>query len=161
MNGHGSFGQDIFVIKLACLCTVSIDGLDGAVGKHRGDICWNYIFDGGVGGADDITALNHIPDGDVVSQEQGFFLLNGFWNGAVSQGSQYLPETVLRMAVIKLLFPGLYRWEGAEDQNCGMGVENRWELVGVGFVRGHEDGSFLGGRSLNRRAASPGLRLAG
>ena len=66
MNGYAGLGQNIVVVEPACLCAVSIYPCDEALGQKAGNIRRYYIPDGGVGGADDITACDDVPDGDAM-----------------------------------------------------------------------------------------------
>ena len=105
MNGHAGSRQDVFVVELACLCAVPVNGMYGTAFQDMWDIRRNYISDGGVGGADDITALDHVPDCDVVLKQQSLLLRDGTGDGGIRQGSQNLPEAVLWVSIVELLFP--------------------------------------------------------
>ena len=54
---------------------VCVNRLDGSVIQDRGEVVWNNIADGTVAGSFDGTAMDGVPDGDVVPQQK-FLLLD-------------------------------------------------------------------------------------
>lgn len=64
---------------------VCVNRLDGSVIQDRGEVVWNNIADGTVAGSFDGTAMDGVPDGDVVSQQKFLLFLDGGWNVFLSQ----------------------------------------------------------------------------
>ena len=64
---------------------VCVNRLDGSVIQDRGEVVWNNIADGTVAGSFDGTAMDGVPDGDVVPQQKFLLFLDGGWNVFLSQ----------------------------------------------------------------------------
>ena len=64
---------------------VCVNRLDGSVIQDRGEVVWNNIADGTVAGSFDGTAVDGVPDGDVVPQQKFLLFLDGGWNVFLSQ----------------------------------------------------------------------------
>ena len=135
---------------LLFLIPVIESGCSGAVGENRlhpavlqdfGQICRHHIPNGAVAGSFDITLADHIPDCDMMFQQQLFLFFNGLRNRFFCQSSCDLPEPVLRMPVKKLVFPGFHRWKGTEYQHPAFCIVNRCKLMYQPF-RLHDPFSF-------------------
>ena len=74
-------------------------------------------------------AVNHIPNSNMAFQKQLFLFFNPFRHSALQQRRRHLPETVLRMPVIKLLLPGLHRRKGAQYQHTGILIPYRLKFM--------------------------------
>ena len=91
------FPEDAFLVINASLFTaeavvhfsgqpaVCVNRLDGSVIQDRGEVVWNNIADGTVAGSFDGTAMDGVPDGDVVPQQKFLLFLDGGWNVFLSQ----------------------------------------------------------------------------
>ena len=62
-------------------------------------------------------------------EKHGLFFVYGLGNWNLQKLSHELPETVLRMTIVELVFPGLHGREASEDQNAVVFIEDR--LKGV------------------------------
>lgn len=102
--------------------------------QQPGDIGRNYIADTAVRRTDDFTALDDVPDGDVMIQQELFFLLDGCGNRFFCNMGKDFPESVLGMSVVKLLLTGFDRGEGSQNQNLGILTEHRRKFVGEVLV---------------------------
>ena len=58
-----------------------------------------------VTGAFDVTALNNIPDGDMVAEQHGRFLFNCLRSFLLTKFRQQFPESILFMSVVEIIFP--------------------------------------------------------
>ncbi len=65
----------------------------------------------------------------MMREEKFLFLINGDGDWALKDSGQGLPETVLRVVIEKMSFPGFDGREGTEDQNPGGAVKNRRNRV--------------------------------
>ncbi len=65
----------------------------------------------------------------MMGEEKFLFLINTAWNRNRENSGQGLPETVLRVVIEKMSFPGFDGREGTEDQNPGGTVKNRRNRV--------------------------------
>jgi hypothetical protein len=65
----------------------------------------------------------------MMGEEKFLFLINTAWNRNRENSGQGLPETVLRVVIEKMSFPGFDGREGTEDQNPGGAVKNRRNRV--------------------------------
>ena len=144
MNRHAGSRQDVFVVEPACLFAVPVNGMYGTAVQDMWDIRRNHITDGGVGGTDDLAALDHVPDCDAVLKQQSLLVRDGTGDRGIRQGSQNLPEAVLWVSIVELLFPRLDGGKSAKDEDAGLLIVDWGEFVGVGFVVGHVQSSFLG-----------------
>ena len=53
--------------------------------QNRGEVVWDNVADGTVAGSFDGTAVDGVPDGDVVPQQKCLLFLVGGWNIFLSQ----------------------------------------------------------------------------
>ena len=69
-----------------------------------------------VAGSRNVTACDHIPQGDMMPQQHFFFLWNSLRNLFIQNLRHDFPETVLRMSIKELHFSGLHRRKTTQDQ---------------------------------------------
>lgn len=93
-----------------------------------------YIFDTAVTGAFDVAALDDIPDGDVVTEQHGSFLLNCLRSFFFTKLRQQFPESILFMSVVEIIFPGFYRRKRPKNQNLGVFIIYWFKGMGDVFI---------------------------
>ena len=87
------------------------------------------IPDTAVAGTFNPAALNHIPDCDMPPQKHLLFLQDCLRHWFFHQCRNHLPESVLRMMVIKLSLSGLHRGKSPQNQNFGFLIKNRRKFM--------------------------------
>ena len=87
-------------------------------------------------GDDDATLISELQQmfpaadnapADLMFQQQRLLLFYCFRNLFLCQSRQQTPEPVLRVSIIKSLFPGLHRWKGSQDQHLRMLIKDRFK----------------------------------
>ena len=79
----------------------------------------------------------HIPYGDMVGQQHFLFLLYGLRHRFPAQICHHFPETVLLMAVIKMVLPGFHRGQCSQDQHQRIRIVHRCKRVLNMFISCH------------------------
>ena len=87
-----------------------------------------------VTGAFDVAALDDIPDGDVVTEQHGSFLLNCLRSFFFTKFRQQFPESILFMPVVEIIFPGFYRRKSSKNQNLGVFIIYWFKGMGDVFI---------------------------
>ncbi len=118
-------------------------GRDRRGRQDASDISGDHIADTAVGRTDDVTACDHIPYGNVVTEQKCLFLRDGDRAVIRKQQSEQLPEAVLRVSVIKLLFPGFDGRKASEDQDVRSLIKDRGKGVCDVFISFHGKNPFL------------------
>lgn len=116
------FGLGEFPVILIGSAAVAEYGFNGSGGKDLGQVVGDYVANTAVRGTADLTAVDHIPQGDVMAVEKSGFLLDGIRRFLVQNGCQDFPKPILGMVVKKLAFPGFDRGERTENQDTGKAV---------------------------------------
>ena len=103
--------QEFFIIALEGLggfAAIAANCLDAWIFLQQGrEIIAAFIFDGGVETACALTAIDGVPECNMMAQQhlQTFCVI--FWYGRLSeQACHQRPETVLRMGIVLLLLKG-------------------------------------------------------
>ena len=78
-------GVAVGVVQVVCFGSVCENLFDGAVFEDEGDIVWGDVFDGGVAGAGDIAGGYDVPEGDVVGEQELFFVFYALGSFGVVQ----------------------------------------------------------------------------
>lgn len=91
-------------------------------------------FDTAVTGAFDVAALDDIPDGDMVTEQHGSFLLNCLRSFFFTKLRQQFPESILFMSVVEIIFPGFYRRKSSKNQNLGVFIIYWFKGMGDVFI---------------------------
>lgn len=120
------------MVELGGFDAVGVDGADWGGGQNLRQVGGDYAADAAVAGTLDVALGNHIPQSNAVPQEQRPLFRNGDRDRFPKQRGQHLPESVLRMAVKEIIFPGFDRGQCPEDQNPGIFIVNRRK--GMGYV---------------------------
>ena len=94
-------GLDIFPVELSGGGTVGVDLPDVGGAQDRRQVVGRHVFDAAVAGTDDVAAVDHVPEGDAVIQQQAPFFLDGLRDGFAGQGGDDAPEAVLGMVIEK------------------------------------------------------------
>ena len=93
-------------------------------------VCRHHIFDRTVTGTNDITLCNYVPDCDMMSQQKRFLFFYGIRHFfALADPCKQLPEPVLWMSIIKVLFTGFHRWQGSQNEYPGCTVKYRIKFM--------------------------------
>ena len=121
--------QLVLPVQFSRLIPIGIDSRDLRFRQHVSDIRRFHIPYTAVAGALDIAALDHIPDGYMMCKEHRLFLFNGLRHRFPTQIRQHLPETVLFMSIIKMVFSRFHRWQGAQDQHLRICIIHRCKGV--------------------------------
>ena len=111
--------EDKLLIKIEGRLACGVDACDARLAEHPRDVVGDGIADGCVGCSRDVADGEHIPQGDVLLEDE-LRLLFGcrrFWR--VEQFRHKRPETVLRVGVIEAVLHGLRRRHRAEHKPCG------------------------------------------
>ena len=99
---------NIFTVQLVRLAAIRIDCLDVSSVQYFGQIIWDHIADARIGRALDLTALDHIPHGNMMLKEHCFLFFYRLRHLTSQNPCKHFPEPVLLMSVKKLLLPGLH-----------------------------------------------------
>ena len=129
---HSCKRKLILFVKLSCLISVCNDLLYISRVEDFSYIGRLYIFDTAVTGTLDVTALYDIPYSYVVIKQHMFFLIYSLRHRFIQKVRQKLPETVLFVSVVEIVFPRCNGRQSAEDQYAAVFVVDR--LKGVGYV---------------------------
>ena len=68
----------------------------------------------------------------MIFKQHIFFLIYRLRHRFIQEIRKQLPETVLLVSVIEIVFPGFYGWKRSEDEDSAVFVIDR--LKGVGYV---------------------------
>ncbi len=121
--------QGVLAIELAGLVAISKNGGDLRPFQNLVNVRRNYVADAAVRRPGNLAALDHVPDGNPMLEQQPFLLSNVFGRFLPCNCCQHPPEAVLRMPVIEMLFPGFHRGERSQNQDTGFFVENRRKFM--------------------------------
>ena len=105
--------------------SVAIDGTDTAFCNQRGDIRNFFVADGGIGGACDLARRHYVPKRDFSSLQEVLFAVNVCGREFPEKGANRLPETVLRIAVIKPLCAALDGRKTPQNEQFAVGKRER------------------------------------
>ena len=90
-----------------------------------GNIVWLRVFDACILRTADIAAGDHIPQRNMMSQQQPLFIGNRARDRLPQHGGKHAPEAILRVAVEERGLARFDRRKGAEDQHPGIRVIER------------------------------------
>ena len=91
-----------------------------AAGQQGSEIRHDHVFDTAVGRADDRAALDHVIERELMSGQKSFLFLLRIWCRFTTERGDKRPETILRMTVVKLCFPGFDGRKTPQDQHSGI-----------------------------------------
>ena len=86
------------------------------------EISGDDIADAAVAGAFDVTAVDRVPQGKMVSEDEFLLLLNCLWDRLAKKPCDERPEAVLRVAVEEILLTGFDGREASQDEDPGVFV---------------------------------------
>ena len=115
--GRAACGRlDVLDVKLVRFFAVAENFLHFRIVEDEADVVGPGVPDGGIGGAHDVAAGDGVPKSQTVGQDQAALLVDGGWDRLVKDGRDYAPESVLRVAIEKVLLAGLHGREGSQDE---------------------------------------------
>ena len=102
----------IFVSRLP----VDTDSPDVCFVQDEGKVIRYDISDRRIRRTLDIAGVDDIPDRNVIAEQKSLLLRDRLRDLFFENSGNYFPETVLRMSVKEISFPGLDRREASEDK---------------------------------------------
>ena len=105
--------------------SAAINGTDTAFCDQRGDIRNFFVADGGIGGARDLARRHHVPERDFSPLQEVLFAVNVCGREFPEKGANRLPETILRISVIKTLRAALDGRKAPQNEQFAVGKRER------------------------------------